>query len=331
MGISDVGDQLEGLDLAEQIMNEPRGTSLQRYSDKAMFEAKPMVSVEPKVYLLWMTPDPLGAIAAATKMYRGEPVYSLGDVTDQERRECWEINGKTALNAPLETVKLHFMIEGVDRAFTHQLVRQRTAVYFQESMRFAVKENLKNEVPAPPSFYDARVASNPSAKNDLQDLWTTALSAVDRAYKALIAAGVPAEDARGLLPTATLTRIQYCTDLRNLLEHAGNRLCTQAQFHWRSVFTQMRECIRNYPALDRGWQFETIADGAFVPKCYQQGRCTFNSQIDRGCTIRGRVDEFATQGVPSTEWEKEDNLELHGIYPIDRSEWALDPQAGWVR
>jgi len=376
MGTSDAGDKIPGLDEAfrvggagpdegqvkmfkdgkEQCVDSP-GTQVQRYADKAMFEAKPMTSIEPKVHLLWMTPDPLGAVAAATKMYKGEPVFSLGAITDAERKECWEINHNTSLNAPLETIYFHWMIEGVDRAFTHQLVRIRTGVFFQESMRFAVKENLVNEVPVPVSFKDGRVATNQSAKNDLNDHWQRALTEVDRSYKALIAAGVPAEDARGLLPTATLTRIQFGVNLRNLIDHAGNRLCTQAQFHWKSVFTQMRECIRTFPIRDcmgegtfcytherencegypevGRWQFEAIADSDFVPKCYQQGKCTFDSSIDRGCTIRPRVDAFARNGVPSSEWEKPYRPFYHAdqplIEPIKRAEWEIDPQAGWVR
>jgi thymidylate synthase ThyX len=47
-----------------------------------------------------------------------------------------------ALKAPLEAIDFHFMVEGVTRAHTHQEVRQRTAVFAQESMRFAVKDKI---------------------------------------------------------------------------------------------------------------------------------------------------------------------------------------------
>lgn len=334
MGVSDAGDKIPGLDSAV-------GGEVMRYADKAMYEAAPMVSITPKVYLLWMTPDPLGAIAAMSRMYEGKPTYSLSDITDDERGKYWKAMSETHLNAPLESVKLHFFIEGVDRAFTHQMVRQRTAVYAQESLRFAVKENLAQETPYPISFYDDRVYGNRSGQNDLRDLWDKTVSDIEAAYKKLIANGVPAEDARGLLPHAITTRLNYVTDLRNLLEHAGNRLCTQAQFHWRTVFMQIRESIRTYlPSISDGemwvdqddnWQFELIANTAFVPQCYLQGRCPFKADFDRGCTIRGRVDQFERRGVPSKEWEDSTTMDLYGIYPIDRSEWANDPQAAWER
>ena len=55
-----------------------------RFADQAMFVAEPIdVSSGPKVHLLWMTPDPLGAIAAACKMYLGEVVRDLDEVTDE--------------------------------------------------------------------------------------------------------------------------------------------------------------------------------------------------------------------------------------------------------
>src|SRR5205085_233882 len=110
---------------------------------------------------LWMTPDPLGAIAAACRMYEGKPTYDMSDVTDEERIHYSQQVQKTHLTAPLEFVKFHFFVEGVTRSFTHQLVRQRTAVYAQESLRFAVKDNFAAEAYTPPSIR--------SASRDIQD------------------------------------------------------------------------------------------------------------------------------------------------------------------
>lgn len=89
----------------------------------------------PKVYLLSMTPDPLGSIAAVCKMYKGEVVRSLSDVTDAERIEYFDVVKRTKLKASFEFVKFHFMIEGVTRSFTDQMVSQRTAqVSLQENV-----------------------------------------------------------------------------------------------------------------------------------------------------------------------------------------------------
>ncbi len=314
-------------------------TEIQKYADQAMFQAAPIDedakdstgNIIPKVHLLWMTPDPLGAIAAMSRMYIGTPTYDLADITDEERVRFFEDMQNTHLKAPLEAVKLHFFIEGVTRSFTHQMVRQRTAAYAQESLRFAVKDNMKNEIAKPPS-----VAQLPE-DDPRRVVWDKIVDDIDEGYNQLIGAGVPAEDARGLLPHAITTRLNYVTDLRALADHAGNRLCTQAQFEWRYVFLGIVDAIRNYNPYkhlrfvtqidedrvfsDPSWQFHRLADsGLFRPICYQLGKCPVKASFDRGCTIRERVDMHEKSGTPSSEWGD-----------INPAEWMADPKAAWVK
>lgn len=284
-------------------MSEP-GTDVTRYADKAMFEAEPVEEGMPRVYLLSATPDPLGSMAAMCMMYEGKVVRDLASVTDEQRRHYWEESFKTHLKAPWESIDLHFLVEGVTRAFTHQMVRQRTAVFAQESMRFAVK----HKVAARPG-----VLVNDDAA--ALEVWQQQVDSVWDAYNTLISMGVPAEEARGLLPHDTLTRLHYKTNLRNLADHLGNRLCTQAQFEWRLVASALREAIHGYQGLVDGahWQFRALAESnIFQPVCFEKGRCPFNADFDRGCTIRERVD--------AGRFEE-----------IDPREWLADPTAGWVR
>lgn len=326
------------------------GTTVAKWADQAMFTAEPINANEgPKVHLLWMTADPLAVIAAPSKMYKGEVARSLRDVTHAERQEYVEQLKATKLKAPYEFVKFHFLIEGVTRAFTHQMVRQRTAVYAQESLRFAVKEDMP--VALPPS-----IASLPE-DHRLRRSWDKFVEGLGVAYRGLVDNGIPAEDARGLLPHNTLTRLHYCTDLRALLDHAGNRLCTQAQFEWRLVFAKIAQAIREYNPYndiewktlnlgDEGaydfirhcyeserWQYEAIAD-LFRPVCYLTGKCEFKANFDRKCSIRGRVDKLAEHGVPSSEWGEEHSFAMEPPYgdtvivpPIRAAEWLLDPGA----
>lgn len=293
--------------------------ALARYADAAMFKAAPIEAKEPEVHLLWMTPDPLGAIAAMCRMYEGHPTYNLQDISRADKEHYWEQVKKTHLKAPLEAVKFHFFIEGVDRSFTHQMVRQRTAVYAQESMRFAVKENMADEVQLPPSI--------PAGTKEA-DLFFDTVGQIQNAYDQLILMGVPAEDARGLMPHATPTRLNYVTDLRALADHSGNRLCTQAQFVWRKVFLEISKVIG---------KVEPRLTDLFKPVCYQQGKCTFKAEFDRGCTIRERVDAFEKKGVPSSEWGKgwEDDTreDLGGerIEPINPAEWMLFHDSAYVK
>jgi flavin-dependent thymidylate synthase len=348
---------------------------LTKYADVAMFKAAPIDAKDgPRVQLLSCNNDPLGTIAAAAKMYKGEYVESLSLISDDERRHYLSDVRKNVLAAPLEFVNFHFIISGVTRGFTHQMVRQRTATYTQESTRFAVKEDVP--IGLPPSLAGTLpwlefVAKNNQGWRGVDDddwheqrasreqlwrkLWDQHVASISTVYNGLIDSGMPAEDARGLLPTNLLTRINYNTSLRGLLEHSGLRLCTQAQFEWRLVWMKMIEAIKKYgeneyysrPWLDENdgptptdgivdaeadWQFNELAT-IFKPICYQKGSCQFLSDVDRHCTIRNRVQAFAAVGVPSSSWSTQpgiallDRTMIPGIYD---SEWMLDPTAARV-
>lgn len=345
---------------------------IQKWVDPAMFKAEDMPAEamdKPKVHLIWMTPDPLGAAAALNAMYTGKVTRSLSDVSRADREALLGDMGLTALKTPLEAIKLHFMFEGVTRAFTHQLVRTRTAAYAQESMRFAVVgDGQQMPVQLPPSLEGTLSEAewysqnNPdsiemSAPQRNRLLWDDALLRTQNAYTHMVNNGMPAEDARGLVPTNIKTRINMVTDLRALMGLAGVRLCTQAQFEWRSVFTQIAESIRDYNPYEAAaismdlytgdgdptyeadmlrhigesdrWQYESIAK-VFRPICYMTGKCEFKATADRSCTIRNRVDQNAVIARPSSQW----HLPFHvvgepcsrgTIEPISPAEWLLDP------
>lgn len=287
-------------------------TDIERYADKSMYRAAPMENKDSKaqVSLLWMTPDPLGAIAAACRMYEGIPTYSLNEITDEERWHYARQVQQTHLQAPLEFVKFHFFIEGIDRALTHQMVRQRTAVFAQESLRFAVKHDMASEAILPPSVVEAG--------GDIRDQFESMLIEIQDHYNYLVANGIPAEDARAILPHCVSTRLHYCTDLRNLKEHSGNRLCTQAQFAWRQLFNGIVTAIREFSP-------QLVSLNLFKPVCYQMGHCPFTATFDRGCTIRDRVQYFASGNISSDHWGDEE----YGRHAIRSAEWMLDPKAAW--
>lgn len=301
-------------------MPEP-STEVSTYVDKAMFDAEPVEGgalAHPKVYLLSATPDPLGAVAAYSMMYEGRVVRDLAEVTDAERRHYFDETFKTALKTPLEAIDLHFMVEGMTRATFDQMRTQRTASFAGESLRFAVKDTFAESV---------RPGPNVDAKKGNRDIWAKALVGLEEAYHALIANGVPAEDARGLLPMNILTRAHWKSNLRNLEAEIGKRLCTQAQFEWRMLHADLRRALREHGALDTyrtadcpksdgegvNWQFRYIAESPmFVPICFQKGACMFKASMDRGCTIRSRVD--------AGQFDQ-----------IKPEEWLLDPRAAWVK
>jgi len=326
--------------------------------------------VMPSVEVLMMNPDPLGSVAALNAMYEGKVVRSLDELSDDDRRRALVDVQATHLKAPLEAIKIHFLVEGVDRAFTHQQVRQRTAVFAQESLRFAVPGQLTEATSLPPSLHPqhwyedcnicgkleshemhsgpadteglhlfepsgAREADYTEKQKQWREIWFNVLETIDAGYHYLVETGMPAEEARGLLPHAVATRDHWITDMRNLSDHAGNRLCTQAQFHWRIVFAQVLDAMIRYgnesPDVrdEHRWQFEEIAHSPlFRPVCYQIGHCPFQASFDRACTIRDRVEFNAKQGIPSSEWggEQTDGM-TYVTTPIQMTEWLADPGA----
>lgn len=336
---------------------------VQVWADEAMFRAQSIDrKAGPRVFLLSANNDPLGSISAAAKAYKGEFVSSLAEITDDERRYYLTEVQKSVLAMPLESVNFHFRITGVTRGFTHQMVRQRTAAYSQESTRFAVKEDVP--VGDPPSIlgtksFDERVEDlrkrMPPMTNEVElrrlasegrtkeeswrDIWDDTVQFIDESYNQMVNSGMPAEDARGILPTNLLTQINYITDLRGLKEHAGLRLCTQAQFEWRQVWAQIIYALREYGTEQTylcygedglgeyrgsGWQFDALAD-IFRPICYYRGSCQFQADFDRKCSIRDRVERNAAIGRPSTKWgEPGGNGAPMPIFP---AEWLLDPSA----
>src|SRR5690606_1269909 len=65
--------------------------------------------------------------------------------------------------------------------------------------------------------------------------WDEMMQSVADGYMWLVNDGMPAEEARGALPTNIRTRLHYITNLRNFYAEMGKRLSDQAQFEWRKV------------------------------------------------------------------------------------------------
>lgn len=270
-----------------------------RYADPAMFTATPLVTegdeMVPRVTVIDMTSNPLRKMAAVAGLYNGEIYRDPNELSREQAMAAVRDVTLSKIAAPAEWVHISLFIEGVTRAFTHQMVRQRTATFVQESMRFAVKDNAAFEVAVPPSL-----AGKPG-DDPARQVWEAAVRKVAWSYGALINAGMPAEDARGLLPTNIGTRIHYTTNLRNLIEHSGLRLCSQAQQEWKQVWVKIIQAIIAYGPDDERWQQRAICK-LFRPVCYATGKCEFMGQYDRYCVIRDRVEAHHAKGERPETW-----------------------------
>ena len=152
-------------------------------------------------------------------------------------RLCYAPVGATELmeTMPPERVQSYtFAVDGVSRALTHQLVRHRLASFNQQSQRY-VKFAGDVEVVKPPTV---------AAQEDTSRVFDEAIDAVVDAYHKLLDAGVPAEDARYLLPNAAETKIVITMNIRELLHFLSLRCCNRAQWEIRELANRMLELVR---------------------------------------------------------------------------------------
>lgn len=134
-----------------------------------------------------------------------------------------------------EFIDYTWLICGVTRAFTHQLVRTRHASFAQQTMRVLdVSQGMGWDYGMGPS-----VTSQWS-----QDIYKGAMDHSDKSYKALIKSGVKIEDARGVLPTNILTNILMKCNLRTFVETVRKRTSPRVQGEYREVLIKMTESVR---------------------------------------------------------------------------------------
>jgi thymidylate synthase (FAD) len=126
----------------------------------------------------------------------------------------------------MDHVVYMFEIEDCSRVTTHQLVRHRAVSYDQESQRFSAA--TKEGVVTPPS-----VQSNEAAIKAYDE----ALKTVYLAYEKMVAAGVPKEDARYILPSAIKTKLVMTLNARSLMHLVWQRTALQAQWEIRELAT----------------------------------------------------------------------------------------------
>jgi thymidylate synthase (FAD) len=126
-----------------------------------------------------------------------------------------------------------FLIEGVSRACTHQLVRHRLASYNQQSQRYVDESNFKYVTP--PSI---------RKKKSVKKVFDASMKSARQAYVKLIEAGVPKEDARFMLPNATQTKIVVTMNFRELRHFIRLRSTKNSQWEIREVAKKMLEMLK---------------------------------------------------------------------------------------
>jgi thymidylate synthase (FAD) len=215
-----------------------------------------------KVTLLEYTPDPsdlvYGSIMLTESMGTTEHFEGI-DAAEKEKRIQQLI--KVEATSPIEHLNLTFLIEGISRVCSHQLVRHRLASYTQQSQRYTVIDDS--------SFY----VTPPSLESDdkKREKYQKAMADIFGMYRSLLDDGVPEEDARFVLPNACKTNLLMTINARELLHIANVRCCERAQWEIRDLSWRMVE-------LAQGVAPEIFRFAG--PYCISGRRCPFNMMSD---------------------------------------------------
>ncbi|MGC8935995.1 MAG: FAD-dependent thymidylate synthase [Candidatus Methanomethylicaceae archaeon] len=188
-----------------------------------------------KVTLLSFTPDPERVVAASARQCYSKfsATKALRELTESDiQRLLKKVIGSGHLSV-LEHASFTFAIEGISRACSHQLVRHRIASYSQQSQRYVKLDEIEFIVP------------DTISKNDeWMKEFCEALELCKRCYKRLLESGVPAEDARYILPQATPTKIVVTMNARSLINFFELRCCLSAQWEIRRLAEEMLSLVR---------------------------------------------------------------------------------------
>lgn len=179
---------------------------------------------------------------------------------------------KSGHHSVLEHQNLTFFISGVSRSLTHQLVRHRIASYSQQSQRYCEFKDGNFEYVVP-----NKVKLNPEALKVFEDMMKKDADA----YKKLIDLGMPAEDARSVLPNACCTNIVVTMNIRSFIHFCNERLCTCAQLEIRQLANEMAHI-----ASEKLWFLKDY----FCPKCGMFGYC--NESKKRSCGRKPTFEEI---------------------------------------
>src|SRR6185369_5940762 len=173
----------------------------------------------------------------------------------------------------IEHVVFTFGISGVSRTLSHQLVRHRAGVAFdQQSQRYVTFKKAATMLPQ--TIADADPAIRAEYEEQIQGSMSL--------YGDLVAAGIPGEDARFVFPNATRTNLVMTVNLRALIHMSGLRLCTMAQWEIRRLFQLIRHEI---------FQVSPFLGSFLAPKCVPLGYCDEMNNRDGHCPIRPHKDQ----------------------------------------
>lgn len=225
------------------------------------------MELRPKAKLINYNKNPEKNVALAARL-----CYSADGVEELEAKMSQEdINNlvRKVIDlghlSTLEHTYFYFHIV-CSRVASHQLVRHRIGVsYSQRSQRYVKEDNFDYIIPP-------KISKNKEAAAEYRE-W---MKDSKKIYNKMLADGIPAEDARFVLPTIK-TNLMVSFNARSLYHFFSLRCCSRAQWEIRSLANQMLKQVKDAaPVL-----FEKAG-----PTCEAEGYCP---EGEKSC---GRIDSI---------------------------------------
>ena len=175
---------------------------------------------------------------------------------------------KSGHTSVLEHISFTFQVSEVSRALLAQLTRHRIASYTVRSQRYCDEYAFGYVTPESVSG-----STSYFSYSDTMDM-------IGGAYGALLDAGVPAEDARMVLPNACHTQLVVTMNARALINASHERLCTRAQWEIRELFKQMKAAVEPVCPEVAGWMRPKCEEDPEYPFCKEAKSCGRHPKLE---------------------------------------------------
>jgi thymidylate synthase (FAD) len=198
-------------------------------------------------------------IALAAKLCYASDVDSIQD--DKNINEFVDKLKNMGHMSPFEHISYSFLIEGISRVTSHQLVRHRLASYSQRSQRYVNHDNF--EYITPPSLENKTVIFDDRSEQNAKYYYRECMKEISNMYR-LLSEVVDDEDARYVLPNACETKIVTTMNARELIHFFNERLCQRAQWEIRDMADEMLKLAKEVSPII----FKNVG-----PKCIELEKC----------------------------------------------------------
>lgn len=245
------------------------------------------MKVELNVVLAGYTPEPGTLISTGAKLCYSN-MDSVNDLLEKESEmhtdRFLDMLSDMGHESPFEHASMTFLIEGVSRSLTHQLVRHRIASYSQRSQRYVseahfnyvIPEDIEN-IPKAKELFIAEMEETQQTYFDLVRILTNKYyeeeiikdnKTLERYnfeqamgyFKDLEYTGYikqmkklekrAYENARAVLPNATETKIMVTMNMRSLMHFFNLRTCRRSQKEIRNLANEMFKIAYNkFPSI----------------------------------------------------------------------------------